>query len=159
MRKKVDGNLSMLLLENALAMWRGRCGVTFPLTAPGVGAALRMVGPRGGRLCVSLRVFRGRWIGPRAVVAQGTNRGGTEENGGIRPHGRDGKASSHGGGARGVAPTRGATKRTRCVVGGGAGESFLKLERTGRGAVRLAWSLFPAPKASLTTSKNLYSNY
>lgn len=79
MRKKVDGNLSMLLLENALAMWRGRCGVTFPLTAPGVGAALRMVGPRGGRLCVSLRGFRGRWFGPRAVVAQGTNRGRTEE--------------------------------------------------------------------------------
>lgn len=133
MRKKVDGNLSMLLLENALAMWRGRCGVTFSLTAPGVGAALRMVGPRGGRLCVSLRVFRGRWIGPRAVVAQGTNRGGTEENGGIRPHGRDGKASSHGGGARGVAPTPGAKKRTPCAVGGGPVRNFFETRTNGPG--------------------------
>lgn len=61
-------------------------------------------------------------------------------------------------GAQGVAPTPGAQKQTPRAVGVVLRENFLNFERTGRGAVRLALSLFPAPKASLTTSKNLYSN-
>lgn len=72
--------------------------------------------------------------------------------------GRDGKVSSHGGGAQGVAPTPpGAQKRTPRAVGVVPRENFLNFERTGRGVVRLALPLFLAPKTSPATWKNLCS--
>lgn len=70
-----------------------------------------------------------------------------------------GNASSHGEGAQDVAPPPGAKKRTQCAVGVVPRENFLNFKRSGRGVVRLALSLCPAPQVSRITCQNLSSNY